>query len=179
MFQRPAPPLNGAAWRRHQRGVYALEWALVFIAFFMLLYAIVSFGLGFLVRESMQWAAEDGARAALQFQNSRAVRKDRALAVVQSNLDWLPAGLKATINQGSNFSFMVCRLNDSASCTANMAPGAIACDPATNKPCMLQVRLTLPYAQHAFTPSLTMGLMEIAMPNLQAQAQILVDQEGF
>ncbi len=158
--------------RRRQRGVYALEWAIVFIVFFMLLYAIISFGLGFLVRESMQWAVEDGARAALQYQPSREDRQARALAVVKNNLDWLPAELKATIN--SNFSFMVCELNNSANCPANLV-----CDLDKNAPCMVQIRLTLPYAEHAFTPSLTLGLMEIAMPDLQAQAQIQVDQKGF
>lgn len=177
MFQRPATPPSGSATRHRQRGVYALEWAIVFVVFFMILYAIVSFGLGFLVRESMQWAVEDGARAALQFQPSREARKLRAQKVVESNLNWLPTELKDTID--GNFSFMVCRPNDSTSCTASMAPEAMACDIDTDKPCMLQVRLTLPYARHAFTPSLTMGLMEIAMPDLQAQAQIHVDQKGF
>ncbi len=182
MLERPVTARGGGATRYRQRGVYALEWALVFIAFFMLLYAIVSFGLGFLVRESMQSAVEDSARAALQFQPSsedrisREGRKDRALAVVKHNLDWLPKELQATID--GNFSFMVCKLNDNASCTADMAPDAMACD-INKSPCMVQVRLALPYAQHAFTPSLTLGLMELAMPDLQAQAQIHVDQKGF
>ncbi len=174
----PLPPRTSASPRR-QRGVYALEWAMVFIVFFMLLYAILSFGLGFLVRESMQWATEDGARAALQFRVNREERRERARAVVRHNLGWLPAGLVASINSNDNFSFMVCRLNDSASCTADMTPGAMVCDIDRNNPCMLQVRLTLPYARHALTPSLTLGLLEIAMPDLRAQAQIVVDQKGF
>lgn len=178
MLQPPRPPRATAAPRR-QRGVYALEWALVFIVFFMLLYAIVSFGLGFLVRESMQWATEDGARAALQFQDSREARRARALEVVHSHLAWLPAELRASIDSGSNFSFMVCRLNDEASCTASMAAEAMPCDIDKNAACMLQLRLTLPYARHAFTPSLTLGVLELAMPDLQAQAQLLVDQKSF
>ncbi|MCD2512156.1 TadE/TadG family type IV pilus assembly protein [Comamonas endophytica] len=162
-----------------QRGVYALEWALVFVVFFMLLYAIVGFGLGFLVRESMQWAAEDGARAALQFQDSRETRRARALEVVQGHLAWLPGELRASIDDGDNFSFMVCRLGDEASCTASMAAEAMECDIDRNAPCMLQLRLTLPYARHPFTPSLTLGLLELGLPDLQAQAQLLVDQKGF
>lgn len=167
------------ARRRRQRGVYALEWALVFVVFFMLLYAILGFGLGFLVRESMQWAAEDGARAALQFQPTREQRRDRARQVLRANLDWLPPELLASIDQGSNFSFMVCRLNDQASCTASMAAEALECDIDRNAPCMVQLRLTLPYARHSFIPSLSLGLMELAMPDLQAQAQLLVDQKRF
>lgn len=53
--------------RRRQRGVYALEWAIIFPVFFMLLYGIISYGLTMLVRESMQHAAEEGARAALRY----------------------------------------------------------------------------------------------------------------
>ncbi|MNF14634.1 hypothetical protein D3C80_2169300 [compost metagenome] len=60
-----------------------------------------------------------------------------------------------------------------------MAAGAMLCDIDKNIPCMLQVRLKLPYAQHAFTPSLTLGLLEVAMPDLEAQAQIVIDQKGF
>lgn len=175
----PPRPLRAFAAPRRQRGVYALEWALVFIVFFMLLYAIVGFGLGFLVRESMQWATEDGARAALQFQDNRAARRARALEVVQGHLEWLPGELRASIGRGDNFSFLVCRLNDQASCTSSMAAEAIECDIDRNAPCMLQLRLTLPYARHSFTPSLTLGLMELAMPDLQAQAQLLVDQKRF
>ena len=172
-------PLRTSAPPSRQRGVYALEWALVFVFFFMLLYAILSFGLGFLVRESMQWATEDGARAALQFRVDRQERRERAREAVRNNLAWLPAPLVASINSNDNFSFMICRLNDSASCTTDMAPEAMACDVDRNNPCMLQVRLRLPYAQHALTPSLTLGLLEVAMPDLQAQAQIVVDQKGF
>lgn len=172
MLQPPRHLEPTVARPRRQRGVYALEWALVFIAFFMLLYAILGFGLGFLVRESMQWAVEDGARAALQFQTSRAARQARALQVVKSNLSWLPAELRDTID--SNFSFRVCELNNSTNCPANLM-----CDIEKNAPCMLQVQLSLPYAQHAFTPSLTMGLLEVAMPDLQARAQMMVDQKGF
>lgn len=179
MLQPPRPSKRTAAAPRRQRGVYALEWALVFIVFFMLLYAILSFGLGFLVRESMQWAAEDGARAALQHKDSREARKTHARAVIRSNLNWLPAELLATMDSSDNFSFKICRLNSNASCTADMTPEAMLCDIDKNNPCMLQVRLKLPYAQHAFTPSLTLGLLEIAMPDLEAKAQIVVDQKGF
>jgi len=179
MLQSPRLSKPTPAAPRRQRGVYALEWALVFIVFFMLLYAILSFGLGFLVRESMQWAIEDGARAALQHKDSREARKTHTRAVIRANLNWLPADLLATIDSNDNFSFKICRLNNSASCTADMTPGAMLCDVDKNNPCMLQVRLKLPYARHAFTPSLTLGLLEVAMPDLQAHAQIVVDQKGF
>ena len=167
-----------AGQRQRQRGVYALEWAIIFSAFFMLLYAIVSFGLGFLVRESMQGAGEDGARASLRYQENREIRKQEALQVIKNNLSWLPATLVNTISQQGNFSFKICRL-DTDQCTEDTSAQAIECDAERRLPCMVQVRLSLPYARHAFTPSLSMGLMEIALPDLQAESQILVDQARF
>ncbi|MFC7205677.1 hypothetical protein ACFQOZ_01435 [Comamonas endophytica] len=98
---------------------------------------------------------------------------------MQGHLAWLPGELRASIDDGDNFSFMVCRLGDEASCTASMAAEAMECDIDRNAPCMLQLRLTLPYARHPFTPSLTLGLLELGLPDLQAQAQLLVDQKGF
>src|SRR5256885_204676 len=77
-----------------QRGVYALEWAIIFPVFFALLYACISYGLAFLVRESMQAAAEDAARATLRYQTSRSARLDAARSLVQQRLDWLPADLQ-------------------------------------------------------------------------------------
>lgn len=168
-----------AGQRQRQRGVYALEWAIIFSAFFMLLYAIVSFGLGFLVRESMQWAVEDGARAALQYQADRTARKNKTKEVIATNLSWLPAELRTALSQGNNFRFQICRLNDSTSCTEDMTPSAMPCDAQAGQSCLVQVSISLPYAKHAFTPSLTMGLMELAMPNLQAQSQIQVGPGGF
>ena len=127
----------------------------------------------------MQWAAEDGVRAALQYQPNREDRKQRALSAVKANLDWLPSGLKTSLNQDSNLRFMICSLNDSNQCTEDMNTNALPCDVDTGNSCMVQVNIKLPYAQHSFTPSLSLGLIEAAMPDLQAQAQILVDQKGF
>ena len=164
---------------QHQRGVYALEWAVIFVVFFMLLYAIISFGLAFLVRQSMQWAVEDGARAALQQQTSRQIRKEKAQSVIANNLAWLPGPLRTSIQQSDNFSFKVCKLGNVSSCTEDMSASALICDVPATTVCMIQVQLKLAYAKHSFTPSITMGLMELAMPNLQANAQIVVDQRGF
>lgn len=172
-----SPPTATAHGR--QRGVYALEWAIIFPVFFMLLYAIISFGLAFLVRESMQWAAEDGARAALQYQPNREERKQHALQVVKSNLGWLPSGLHTSLDQNSNLRFMICPLNDSSHCTEDMNAASLPCDVDAGHSCMIQVHIKLPYAQHSFTPSLSLGVIEAAMPDLQAHAQILVDQKGF
>ena len=77
--------------RRIQRGVYAVEFAFVFLLFFALLYASLCFGLLFAFRAGLQNAAEDGARAALRYQVDRPSRTARATAVaLQRTAGWLP-----------------------------------------------------------------------------------------
>lgn len=51
------------SWR--QRGAYALEFALVFPLLFILIYALLTFGLIMTAQQSLNYAAESGARAAL------------------------------------------------------------------------------------------------------------------
>lgn len=63
---------------RGQRGVYAIEFSIVFIFLFTMLYALICYGILFTLRFSLQNAAEDGARAALRYQTSWADRKKEA-----------------------------------------------------------------------------------------------------
>ncbi|RQS67063.1 pilus assembly protein [Burkholderia sp. Bp8963] len=53
--------------RRRQRGATAVEFALVFPMFFLIFYAIVTFGLIFAVQQNLTLAASEGARAALNY----------------------------------------------------------------------------------------------------------------
>ncbi|MET3621914.1 TadE/TadG family type IV pilus assembly protein [Burkholderia ambifaria] len=55
-----------SAWRR-QRGVAAVEFAVVFPLFFLIFYAIVTFGMVFVIQQSLTFAASEGARAALNY----------------------------------------------------------------------------------------------------------------
>lgn len=75
---------------RRQRGVYAIEFAMVFLIFFAVLYGVVCYGLLFAFRLGMQNAAEDGARAALRYQPTLQARQDHARAVAQQAIVWLP-----------------------------------------------------------------------------------------
>ena len=65
-------PRSVKPWRQRrqhrERGVYAVEFALVFLVFFALLYATLCYGLVLSLRLGLQNAAEDGARAALRYQ---------------------------------------------------------------------------------------------------------------
>lgn len=154
---------------RKQHGVYALEWAIVFPVFFMLVYAIVSYGLTFLVRESMQNAVEDGARAALRYQASqdRNLRRDAAQAVVLERLGWLPLSLRP---EASQVKVDVC---NEAVCALQLPCGA-----ALTERCLLRVELELPYRDVALAPALP-GLGVLLPERLNASASILVDQGGF
>jgi len=51
-----------------QKGAYAVEFAFVFIIFFLVLYGMITYGLIFAAQQSMNFAAESGARAGLQWQ---------------------------------------------------------------------------------------------------------------
>lgn len=53
--------------RRRQLGATAVEFALVFPLFFLILYAIVTFGLIFAVQQGLTLAATEGARTALNY----------------------------------------------------------------------------------------------------------------
>ena len=76
---------------RRQRGLYALEFAFVFLMLFGLLYASLCFGLMFAFRAGLQNAAEDGARAALRYQVDMPSRTGRATAVaLERTVGWLP-----------------------------------------------------------------------------------------
>lgn len=165
----PAP--SGAA-RRRQRGVYALEWAIIFPVFFMLLYAIISFGLAFLVRESMQFAAEDGARAALRYQADRSARLEVAKAVVIDKLDWLPGDLKPSTN---SINVNVCQVSNAENCSPTLA-----CGITVAQRCMIRLDFSIPYGSAPLAPSLRMLGTDLLNPSeLTANASILVDQGGI
>lgn len=85
------------SWRR-QRGVTAVEFALVFPLFFMIFYAIVMFGMIFAIQQSLTLAATEGARAALNYvyeSNGSATQalQDRGAAARKTAVgltNWLP-----------------------------------------------------------------------------------------
>jgi len=74
-----------------QRGAYAVEFAMVFLIFFTLLYGIISYGMLFAFRLGLQNAAEDGARAALRYQSTLAARSTQAKATATLSANWMPA----------------------------------------------------------------------------------------
>lgn len=171
---------HGIVRRRFQRGVYALEWALIFPVLFVLLYAIICYGLTYLVRESMQFAVEEGARAALRYPSTAVLggatptwlhRSTEARQAAAHALTWLPAPIKP---EADDIQFTVCPVQD-ASCTpATALNPALTCDVHT--PCLVLVSYTIEnYAANAIAPAIPgLGLM---LPSaLEAKASLLVDR---
>lgn len=97
-----------------QRGVYAIEFAMVFLIFFTFLYAIICYGLLFAFRMGLQNAAEDGARAALRYQASYSLRSIHARDVAAQSIQWLPGAVNRAIDAtvcgvvGNNCAAPVC-----------------------------------------------------------------------
>jgi Flp pilus assembly protein TadG len=176
MLQSPRSSKPTTAAPRRQRGVYALEWAIVFPMFFLLLYGIICYGLTFLVRESMQYAVEEGARAALRYPVGQSSstwndRKMQTLKVVKDSLDWLPPAIKPT---DTTIKFTVCRISDAA-CNQDSALNAtLSCN--VNDPCMVLVSYAInDYQSNAIAPAIP-GLGLVLPSTLQANASILVNR---
>ncbi|RYF37267.1 MAG: pilus assembly protein [Comamonadaceae bacterium] len=71
--------------RQRTRGVAAIEFSFVAVAFFLLLYGLATFGAAFYTRQVISRAAEDGVRAALLF-NSLVANDSRVRNVVYQSL---------------------------------------------------------------------------------------------
>ncbi|MBD9662525.1 pilus assembly protein [Variovorax sp. VRV01] len=112
---------------RHQRGVYAIEFAVVFMVFFSILYAVICYGMLFAFRLGLQNAAEDGARAALQYQSSLEDRRKRAADVAAFQSDWMPQVVKPIV------SAQICRVEGINQCSP------ITCGPSWSQRCQVEV----------------------------------------
>lgn len=136
------------AQRRTCCGAVAVEFALVFLLFFSLFYAIVAYGFVLTLRQNMTLAAEEGARAAVQNAPDEATRLARAQATANGILSWLPGG-GITVSATA------------ANCAAN---------PATR---CVTVTVDYDYAGHPIVPALP--LLGIAIPaNLRADATVQI-----
>ncbi|MBU9127530.1 pilus assembly protein [Burkholderia multivorans] len=72
-----------------QRGATAVEFAIVFPLFFVISYAIITFGMIFVIQQGLTFAANEGARAGLNYAPSLDARIDNARAAAQKMLSWL------------------------------------------------------------------------------------------
>ncbi|WP_092353407.1 TadE/TadG family type IV pilus assembly protein [Collimonas sp. OK242] len=72
-----------------QRGVAAIEFALIFPVFFLMLYGIINYAMIFMAQQSLTLAAEEGARAALRYTLVDVDRGTAACATVTPLVSWL------------------------------------------------------------------------------------------
>lgn len=87
------------ATTRRQHGVAALEFVLVFPVFFIVFYSIVTYGLIMVAQQSISLAASEGARAAMRYTTSDAIRTlnaQNAAIGVNGAASWLAGRLVFT-----------------------------------------------------------------------------------
>lgn len=148
---------------RGQKGVYAIEFAFVFLIFFALIYGIICYAVIFTLRSGLQNAAEDGARAALRHEtafNSRCTTaKDVALA---KSTGWLP--VKPSIDA------------EIRGAGAAPCPGTLALKQCKDSPadCQIVVTVTARGMTQIF-PILTFAMPDV----LTGQASVLLDARGL
>lgn len=144
---------------RRQRGVYAIEYAFVFLIFFTILYAIICLGIVFTLRFAMQNAAEDGARAALRYQTDIPGRELKAKAVAELQTEGLFPSKPTVVAT-------VCRVEGD-----DCDPVKRACGATWEQRCQVKVKITASGLARLLPP-----LPGFAVPDvLVVQASMLLD----
>ncbi|CAE6902449.1 hypothetical protein R70199_03773 [Paraburkholderia domus] len=153
-------PLKRIPMRRvpAQRGSTAIEFALLFPLFFTILYAIITFSLIFVAQQNLTLAAEEGARAALNWQSSTSLQN-------------------ALVNRGNAAcaaaKLLVATLVQTTQCTSSSA----ACGPGNAMQCV-NVSLTYNYQANPLVP--TLPLMSFTLPNaLSSSATVQLNPENI
>jgi Flp pilus assembly protein TadG len=141
-----------------QRGATAIEFALVFPLFFTILYSIVTFSLIFVAQQNLTMAAEEGARAALNWQSNTSMQS-------------------ALTNRGNAAcaaaTAMVATLVQSMQCT----PSSSTCGPGNTMQCV-NVLLTYNYQANPLVP--TLPLMTYVLPStLSSSATVQLNPENI
>jgi Flp pilus assembly protein TadG len=94
-MKRSLPFVHHAPHIRRSRGNTAIEFALLFPLFFMILYGIVTFSMIFVAQQSLTLAAQEGARATLKYQPAKSdaealtARVNAACPVANGLTNWL------------------------------------------------------------------------------------------
>ncbi len=141
-----------------QRGATAVEFALVFPLFFMILYAIITFSLILVAQQNLTMAAEEGARAALNWQSNTSLQ---TALTNRGNAACAAAKLVAA------------KLVQSAQCT----PSSSTCGPGGAMQCV-NVLLTYNYQANPIVPILP--LLGIVVPkSLSSTATVQLNPENI
>ncbi|NTZ82148.1 pilus assembly protein [Burkholderia metallica] len=126
--------------RRRERGATAIEFALMLPVFFLILYAIITYGMIFAAQQNLTLAATEGARAALNYQQVGA-----AASVQAAQQAALAARAQAACTAATNLTTWL----KGATCSPTQQ-GNCSYDPTM---LCVQITLTYPYSQSPLIPS--------------------------
>ncbi|WP_076594138.1 TadE family protein [Herminiimonas arsenitoxidans] len=154
---------NNVHTPKKQRGAAAIEFAAVFPIFFMIFYAIITYGMIFVAQQSITLAAAEGARAALR------VGSATNPAEIDANRE--ENARRAATGTGSVAYWLMPRLA--------FAPSLAPCgynSPANSSIRCYSVTVTYPYKQYPLVPLLLGPLMNVVIPTqLSSTAIIQID----
>lgn len=151
---------------RRQRGAYALEYGLVFPFLFLVIYGSLAFAVVMFMRIDLQHAAEEGARAALQYRPTAGARLQQAVTVANQRTSWMP-GPRTVVAD-------LCAGGVSCEPTSTPASPTAVCGDTVSTACQLTVVASYNYAANPIVPPLP-GLGFLLPSLLQASATVLVD----
>lgn len=151
------------ATRAHQQGVYALEFALTFFLFFLLLYAVLTYGLIFAAQQSLSRAAETGARSMLGWQANLQNRSDAARQKIRDAGWWLEQ-----LGGANTIQIAIC---DKTGLLISTTSAPQCSSPNANQ---IKVVVLYPYAQAPLVPSLGPGVLSrwLVPESLSAEASV-------
>lgn len=157
---------------KNQSGAAAIEFAIVFPLFFLIFYAIITYGLIFAAQQTLTLAAAEGARAAVRYPPPQPVntpqinaRKSAACAMANTSLDWLR-------KMGTGLGSTACM--DSATGDAAgiyVSSDACAGAAATGVSCV-KVRINYNYASSPLIPKLFGSLLSLPTPDVLRGAAV-------
>lgn len=160
----PSPPGRGLSrrLRRSESGAAAVEFALVALPLFFILYALIAFGMMLALKQSVTSAAAEGARSAVGIVDDPATpgvdeRIEKAKTTVSNRLGWL----------GSKYDPNDVEVNWYSGTSCSSTP------PATGSPAIICVRIEYPYETRPLIPTAP-GLGLLTPSTLSSEALVQV-----
>jgi len=137
---------------------------MVFVAFFLVLYGVMMYGMIFTAQQSLNLAAQDAARKALQWQPGAShmqLRADAARSTALQQADWI------TAVSGAPLAVAVCGVGGALSTT-----GGALCSGMALADDQIEVIVSFPYGAHPLIPNLPLIQQAMVPALLQARASV-------
>lgn len=152
---------------KNQSGAAAIEFAIVFPLFFLIFYAIITYGLIFAAQQTLALAAAEGARAAVRYPSQKfpnisqlVARKTAACAIANGAVEWLRqmgTGLGASACLDASTGDSAGIYVSSGDCTGIAPSSGFSC---------VSVRINYNYASSPLIPPLFGVLLSLPTPAL-------------